>query len=217
MVRKGSECADRGVMEAVRPYMSRRRSLRHKLRPDKAALLVIDMQGCFLDESSPSFLPDSGLIIGNVQDLIASCRQQSIPVVFTRHAHEKGEDPGTMGAWWGSVIREGTTDSMLDDRLDVQRSDKVLRKNRYSAFVGTGLERWLRARGRSQLVITGVKTHLCCETTARDAFMRGFDVFFVVDATASKTMDLHVSSIKTLTDGFAIPATTKEVLAWIGK
>jgi isochorismate hydrolase len=47
--------------------------------------------------------------------------------------------------------------------------------------------------------------------------MRDLDVFFVIDGTASETQDLHVSSLKTLTDGFAIPVTTREVLGWLRK
>jgi bifunctional isochorismate lyase/aryl carrier protein len=73
----------------------------------------------------------------------------------------------------------------------------------------------LYAESISSIVITGVMTHLCCESTARDAFMKDLDVFLVVDGTASKTEDLHISSIKTLTDGFAMPVTTSEVVRWL--
>jgi len=173
------------------------------------------MQRYFLDESSHAYLPDSEHIIGNVQTLISRCRERSIPILFTRHAHRSTEDPGNMGTWWGDVIRDGTEMSRIDNRLAPLPKEKVFRKTQYSAFVGTALERRLRTRRASQLLITGVMTHLCCETTARDAFMKGFDVFFVVDGTASKTRDLHLSSIKTLTDGFAIPVSTKEVLRWL--
>ena len=210
-----SEARTRDVLKAVRPYMSRHRSARHKFQPQHAALLVIDMQRYFLDPSSHAYLPDSKHIVGNVQSLISRCRERSIPILFTRHAHQRAEDTGNMGSWWGDVIRDGTEMSTIDNRFAPLPKEKILRKTRYSAFVGTGLERWLRARRASQLLITGVMTHLCCETTARDAFMKGFDVFFVVDGTASKTQDLHVSSIKTLTDGFAIPVSTKEVLRWM--
>jgi len=65
------------------------------------------------------------------------------------------------------------------------------------------------------VLITGVMTHLCCETTAREAFVRDFKVFFAIDGTATKSDDLHVASLKTLTDGFAIPVTTEEVLGWL--
>jgi len=91
----------------------------------------------------------------------------------------------------------------------------VLRKSKYNAFAGTDLETELRQLGVKQLLITGVMTHLCCETTAREAFTRDFDVFVVIDGMTSRSEDLHVSSLKTLVDGFAIPVTTEEALRWL--
>ncbi len=202
-------------MKAARTYVSRHRSARQRFSRGEAALLVIDMQRYFLDRSSHAFLSDAERIIGNVQTLIGSCREHSVPVVFTRHAYGPRDNPGAMGRWWGDVIRDGTEMSLLDSRLAPLPSEKIIRKTKYSAFAGTALESWLRAHGVSQVLITGVMTHLCCESTAREAFMKDFDVFLVVDGTASSTSDLHLSSVKTLTDGFAMPATTKEVLRWM--
>jgi bifunctional isochorismate lyase / aryl carrier protein len=199
----------------AKPYMSRHRTANHKLTPKRSALLVIDMQELFLDKSSHSYLPDVEDIIGNVRDLIDAYRKHSLPVIFTRHATKKSESAGAMGRWWGNVVRDGDKAGEIDPRFAPSNGEKVIRKTRYSAFVGTDLLQHLYAESVSSLVITGVMTHLCCESTARDAFMRDFDVFLVVDGTASKTEDLHVSSIKTLTDGFAIPVTTSEVVRWL--
>jgi isochorismate hydrolase len=215
VVEHGERAQTRDILKAVKPYTKGRRAVRHAFSPERAALLVIDMQRYFLDESSHAYLPEARHIVGNVQELVSACRRRSVPILFTRHAHRGDEDPGMMGSWWGDVIRDGTEASMLDSRLSQLPSEKVLRKTRYSAFAGTGLEKWLQARKVTQVLISGVMTHLCCESTARDAFMKGFEVFFVIDGTASKNLDLHVSSIKTLTDGFAIPVTTKEVLTWL--
>ncbi len=196
----------------AKPYMSRHRTERHRLVPEKSALLVIDMQGLFLDPDSHSFIPDAERIMVNVLDLLDAYRFRRLPTVFTRHALARSEDAGAMGRWWADVTRDGDKAGELDPRLGPRKGEKVLRKTRYSAFVGTGLDRHLKDGGVSSLVITGVMTHLCCESTARDAFMRDYDVFLVVDGTASKTRDLHLSSIKTLTDGFAIPVKTSEVV-----
>ncbi len=202
-------------MNAAKPFMSRHRTAKHELRRGHAALLVIDMQRYFLQKSSHAYLRDSESIITNVNRIIDSCREASVPVIFTRHAHKPGEDAGNMGSWWADIIMDGTEMSLIDDRFQPLQSEKVLRKTAYSAFMGTDLEGLLRAKGITQLLITGVMTHLCCDSTAREAFMKGFDVFLVVDGTASSSRDLHLSSVKTLTDGFAIPATTKEVLGWL--
>lgn len=76
-------------------------------------------------------------------------------------------------------------------------------KHTYSGFYNTDLERHLKETGKTEVIITGVMTNLCCETTAREAFIRGFRVFFSSDATATINEDLHVSSLKSLAYGFA--------------
>ena len=175
-------------------------------------MLVIDMQKYFLDKSSHAYVPASKEILGNVRTLIAAYRGRSLPVIFTREGLLKNEKPGAMGRWWGNMLRIDDKMSGISPPFAPLATETVIRKSRYSAFVGTDLEKRLRRQGISGVVITGVVTHLCCESTARDAFMRDFDVFFVVDGTASDTEDLHVSSLKTLTDGFAIPMTTADVV-----
>ena len=202
------------LMANVRPYLSSHRSAGHKFSGEHSALLVIDMQRYFLDKSSHAYLPASKDILDNVLGIIEAYRKRHLPVIYTRHAHSRNEKTGAMGRWWKDIILDDDEMSRIVPELKPKSTELVLRKARYSAFVGTDLEAKLQALGVSKVVITGVMTHLCCETTARDAFMRDFDVFFVVDGTASESEDLHVSSLKTLTDGFAIPLTSKEVIGW---
>jgi bifunctional isochorismate lyase/aryl carrier protein len=213
-VRKSSDRAEE-LMSQVRPYLSSHRRAAHKFSPSRSALLVIDMQRYFLDKSSRAYLPDSSDILDNVASLIKMYRAKSLPIIYTRHAHTKNEMPGAMERWWKELIRDTDEMSKIVPELRPRSTETVLRKNRYSAFVGTDLEERLRAMDVTSVVIAGVMTHLCCESTARDAFMRDLDVFFVIDGTASQSEDLHVSSLKTLTDGFAIPVTTKEVIGWV--
>jgi isochorismate hydrolase len=120
-----------------------------------------------------------------------------------------------MERWWRDVLYEDDQLSEISPALTPEPGEHVLRKSRYSAFIGTDLEGRLRSLDIERILITGVMTHLCCETTARDAFMRDFDVFIVIDGTASKSEDLHTASLRTLADGFAIPVTTEEVLKWV--
>ena len=202
-------------MELLRPYLSERRTKAHKFSPKASALLVIDMQRCFLERESHAFLPTSELILGNVESLVAEYRAKSLPIIFTRHAFLPDEDPGAMGRWWGDRIRNDDPMSQIVPSLRPTDSEIVLRKSKYNAFAGTDLEDKLRRLGVKQLLITGVMTHLCCETTAREAFTRDFDVFVVIDGMTSSSEDLHVSSLKTLADGFAIPVTTEEALRWL--
>ena len=212
LVGRGFERKANEWMRLVRHYTSGHRSERIKLLPKNSALLVIDMQRYFLERSSHAYVPSSKAILENIRALIKAYRKLSLPVVFTRYAVPKGEDPGAMGRWWGDVLREEDELSEIVHPIAPSPEEIVLRKSQYSAFVGTDLEKILRKRRVKSVIVTGVLTHLCCETTARDAFMRGFDVFFVIDGTASDREELHVSSLRTLTDGFAIPMTTAEVV-----
>jgi isochorismate hydrolase len=188
---------------------------RIRFSPIGSALLVIDMQRFFLDSSSHAYVPGSPAIVANVQNLLKAYRDRSLPIVFTRHALLHNESAGAMGRWWGEVLYEDNDMSVITPQLQPLPGETVLRKTRYSAFAKTDLEERLRNLDVSRLLITGVMTHLCCETTARDAFVRDFDVFFVTDGTATKNEDLHVSSLKTLSDGFVTPVKTREVIRWM--
>ncbi|XP_022139321.1 nicotinamidase 2-like isoform X2 [Momordica charantia] len=171
--------------------------IRHRLPDPKiAALLVIDMQNYFSAMAKP--------ILPNVLATIRLCRAASIPVIFTRHAHSSPSDNPILGEWWnGDIILDGTPAADLIPDLGPVAADEVIRKNTYSAFRNTPLEDCLRAKGVEEVIVTGVMTNVCCETTAREAFVRGYRVFFSTDATATADEDLHEATLKTLAYGFA--------------
>ncbi len=180
--------------------------------PENSALLVIDMQEFFLNEESHAFVPSAKTIVPNINSLIEEYRKQEYPIIFTFYALESDEKPGMMGRWWGDVLRVTNSLSRIHSSLNLEDDDITLRKSRYSAFIETDLDQILKDNKVNTLVITGIMTHLCCESTAREAFMRDYEVYFVVDATAADTEALHVSSLRTLTDGFAIPVKTNTIL-----
>lgn len=202
-------------MSQVQKFVHGHRVIEHPFSTEGAALLVVDMQRYFTDPSSHASFPGADAIVGNIQLILAAFRTLGLPVIFTRHALVRGENAGTMGSWWGEVLTTDNPLSIIDERLRPLTTETVVRKTRYSAFVGTDLEGILDGSNITRLVIVGVMTHLCCESTARDAFMRDREVFFIVDATASKDEELHLGSLKALADGFAILATTEEVRKWM--
>jgi isochorismate hydrolase len=115
-----------------------------------------------------------------------------------------------MANWWSDLIRIENPQSGII--LDFDFSNRyVLRKSQYDAFYQTTLDNMLHKKGVSQIVITGVMTHLCCETTARSAFVRGFEVFFIVDGTATYNEDHHMATLRNLSHGFATPMLAKEI------
>lgn len=183
--------------------------------PHFSALLVIDMQEYFCNPQSHAYFKDARKIVPNIQKLITTYRQQSRLVIFTRYALLRTDAPGPMGRWWNEVLYDDEPMAPLIDAIDPFPQEPVIRKTQDSAFFETNLEQILKNHHVSNLVITGVLTHLCCETTARDAFMRNYDVFFVTDATASDEKRFHEASLTTLSDGFTTLTTTKEVCTWI--
>ena len=98
---------------------------------------------------------------------------------------------------------DGTAEAELMPELERLPEDMVVGKNTYSAFRNTRLEEQLREMGVEEVIVTGVMTNLCCDTTAREAFIRGFRVFFSTDATATSDLELHEATLKNLAYGFA--------------
>ncbi len=175
-----------------------------ELNVSASALLVIDMQKFFLDPGSQTFTEGGLAVIGRCADLTSAFRTAKRPVIFTRHVHKSAElDGGMTGWWWKGMCLEGTPESEIHEALAPLPEEKVILKHRYNAFYNTDLEIVLRCLEVRDLVICGIMTNICCESTARDAFMRDFRVFFPADANGSVNEELHIASLKNLAFGFA--------------
>ena len=177
------------------------------LSSDKTALLVIDMQRYFAEVARP--------ILKNVLALLDACRTAGMKIAFTRHGHHDPKlDGGMLAGWWGDLIIFGTDKWELIKELSPKSAEPIIDKTRYSAFYGTNLDEWLHTNGIEDLIITGVLTNCCCETTARDAFVRDYRVFFVADGTATVNDELHLASLKNLVFGFAHVVDAKNLCDW---
>ncbi len=188
-----------------------------RLNPEKAALIVVDMQNFFLDPASPTFTPGGGPILPNVKSLINTFRDANRPVLFTRHVHHPdGIDAGIMGWWWDGMCIEGSPESEVHAEIAPLSHEKQILKHRYSAFYNTDLEVVLRGMKIEDLVIGGIMTNMCCESTARDAYYRDFRVFVPVDGTGAVNDAFHEASLLNLAFGFAVITTTAEILEGVG-
>lgn len=181
-----------------------------KIDRDRVALLVIDMQRHFCDKDSSFFVPESDVLATKLRNLVDSFRASNRPVIFTRHI-DSDDQGNLMLRWWSEKIREENPMSKVVDILDASIGTTVI-KNQYDGFLNTDLEKILRSKGVRQVVICGVLTNLCCETTARSAFMRGFEVYFVEDGTATFSKEMHEAALLNLSYGFAIPTKIDEVV-----
>ena len=181
-----------------------------QFQPEKISLLALDLQEYFLQEDSHAFVPSATAIVPGINALIAAFVKTRQPVIATRHINTP-EDAGMMSKWWRDLITPQTAYNHYGQQLKLGNAIKM-DKTQYDAFLHTELEETLRSHGVEQVIVTGVMTHLCCETTARSAFMRGFEVFFAVDGTATYNEALHRASLLTLSHGFAIPVLVDEIL-----
>jgi nicotinamidase-related amidase len=145
----------------------------------RTALLVIDVQKAFHD---PSWGPRNNPgCEQNVAALIEAWRERGEPIVFVRH---DSVEPG-------STLRPGQPGNELQDVVSGE-PDLLVAKSVNSAFHGEpDLESWLRENGIDGLVICGIQTNHCCETTARLAGNLGFDTRFALDATHTFDLAAH--------------------------
>jgi len=178
-----------------------RRHVKSQIRLGKVALFVLDMQAYFLAPESHAFVPSAPVIVSGISKLVTAFTKRNWPIIFTRHINND-EDAAMMSTWWRDIIKPQSAYSHIVEQLEISNAI-ILNKSQYDAFFNTVLEETLRASNVEQVIITGVMTHLCCETTARSAFMRGFEVFFAVDGTATYNEALHQASLLTLSHGFA--------------
>ena len=179
--------------------------------PDQTALLILDMQDYFLEPGSHAFVPSASAIIRGIKKMIAAFTAHSRPIIFTKHLNTL-ENADMMAQWWRDLITADNPLSQITNQFDLS-SGIVIEKTQYDAFHKTELENQLAEANIEHVVICGVMTHLCCETTARSAFMRGFQVWFTVDGTATYNQEHHFSTLLNLAHGFATPVTVAEVLA----
>ncbi|KAF2009573.1 Isochorismatase hydrolase [Aaosphaeria arxii CBS 175.79] len=178
----------------------------------KTALLIIDMQNIFLPMTTTS-LP-------NVIKLSNHFSSRQYLQLFTQHGHPPSdfEPPITnqLVLKWGNSgsIHTNTPEWELIPSIKslVTSQSQVLPKNTYDGFLGTGLEEKLRAEGIERVIICGVMTDCCCDTTGRGAFNRGFETWMVSDATGSASKSQHERGLAAWGFGYGEVLTTAEVI-----
>jgi nicotinamidase-related amidase len=143
------------------------------------ALLLIDVQNSFTQrpywqvDALPAFLD-------RTQALVRGCGEAGIPLVRILHVEGPKSPDNPFSHASGRV-------QPLDGLCDFQAT-ATFEKTRHSALVGTGLPVWLREHGIRRLIVAGIRTEQCCETTTRHASDEGFTVDFVSEATLTFDM-----------------------------
>jgi len=191
------------------------------VEPQRMALINVDMQNCFV-HGSPIAAPDGLELLVRINQLAAVCRAAGIPVIHTSHVlRPDGSNMGMLaeiGPVKEGIINKGSASAALHKELVVDPRDILLEKPRFGAFYGTDLDMILRTRGIDTVIIAGIATNVCCETTAREAMVRDFRVFFLSDGTTTFGMgdasgaELQKATLATLGMVFAHILTLDEMI-----
>jgi nicotinamidase-related amidase len=188
------------------------------INPKTTAVLAIDLQNCFV-ENSPVAAPDGVRVVERVSGLVRRFREAGSLIVWTRHVVRPDHaDVGILGVTAppvsAGIINEGCRSSALHAAVDLENADIILGKPQFGCFQSTSLDSILRARGIDTVLIGGIATNFCCETTAREAHAREYKVLFLSDGTATFDLpdskgariaaaDLQRHALATLAFGFA--------------
>ncbi|MBI3091482.1 MAG: cysteine hydrolase [Candidatus Tectomicrobia bacterium] len=178
---------------------------------DHTALLVIDMQNAYCH-------PQGGMAKGGkninlmrqsiqpIVELIQLCRRQGIPILLSQQEHWGNADltrrkhaiPSHLDRQKISIAERGTWDFELLDEIKavLQPEDNVFVKHRMSCFFDTNLATRLRMLDVTQLIIGGVATNVCVESTIRDAYFRDFDIIVVPECVGGPWPELHANTLK---------------------
>src|SRR5262245_45131602 len=213
--------------DMVARVMKRRGGKLHafdRLDPARTALIVIDMQNAWVKPGMPAYTPYCEAIVPNINRLAGAMRAAGGSVWWVRAIY--GDDaPRTWSAYMEFVspefsaamlgaLSEGAEGAALWHALDVRPGDRHVIKRRFSALIqgSSDLDARRRAAGIDTLVITGTATNICCESTARDAFMLNYRTIVVSDANATVSDEAHNASLNALFTRFADVFSTEELL-----
>jgi ureidoacrylate peracid hydrolase len=191
-------------------------TLEQKVDPAHAALIVIDMQNDFC--ALGGMMDQEGADISAVQsmaerlpELIDAARAARALVVFIRNVYSTERNAYLSDVWLEQMLRRrgdsytrrdvcaaGSWQGDFYGEVRPRPGEPIVTKHRYGAFHNTDLETILRVHGVRTVVLTGVATNACVETTAREAFVRDYYVVFTADGTAGYSDDAHAATLATI-------------------
>lgn len=193
----------------------------NNVNPKETALIVIDVQNDFCHKDGS--LGKQGLDVSHVDAMIPAltylidqARLVQVPVIFVRTIHEVSTDSATWvrrlrGKSQADLCRKETWGSEFY-KITPASEDIIVTKHRYSAFIHTRLDSVLRTLNIKNILMTGVSTNVCVESTARDGFMLDYDVVFLSDCTAAFSKEAHKMTLTNISQFFGTVAESNQVV-----
>ena len=178
------------------------------------ALIVIDVQNEYVTGGLPIAYPPVEESLARIGIAMDTATAHGLPVVLVRHTQRDASS---------GLFVAGTPEWQLHDSVSARPHDTVIDKMLPGSFTGTGLETWLGERGIDHLVIVGYMTHMCIDTTTRQAMHLGLEVTVLDDATGTIDVSddlpaalVHRVELGVLADGFATVTSTTSWIASLG-
>jgi ureidoacrylate peracid hydrolase len=201
--------------------------LKDRCDPRYAALIVVDVQNDFVspEGSAGKRGDDVGAalaMIPNLTRLIDQARKVGLTIVYIRTTHSDWTDTPswiyrTSQKSGLSTCREGTWGAEFYDGIAPLPSERIVIKHRYSAFINTDLNTVLKARGIQSILVCGVATNVCVETTARDGYMYDYYVTMIDDCSAAYDAKLHMGTLENMRRHFGLVASADQIIeTWNG-
>jgi ureidoacrylate peracid hydrolase len=203
------------------------KTLKDRCDPRYAALIVVDVQNDFVspEGSAGKRGDDVGAAIAmipNLTRLIDQARKVGLTIVYIRTTHSEWTDTAswiyrTSQKSGLSTCREGTWGAEFYDGIAPLPSERIVIKHRYSAFINTDLNTVLKARGIQSILVCGVATNVCVETTARDGYMYDYYVTMIDDCSAAYDAKLHMGTLENIRRHFGLVASSHQIIeTWSG-
>jgi len=198
------------------------KSLKERCDPNYAALVVVDVQNDFVspEGSASKRGEDVGAamaMVPNLLRLIDQARRVGLTTVYIRTTHSEWTDTPswiyrTSQKGGLSTCREGTWGAELYAGISPLPTERVVIKHRYSAFINTDLNTVLKARNIQSVLVCGVATNVCVETTARDAYMYDYYVTMIDDCSAAYETKLHLGTLENMRRHFGLVVSSAEII-----
>jgi nicotinamidase-related amidase len=184
------------------------------LEPRRTAVVVIDLQKGIVQ--FPGNPHSTQSVIANSVELLDAARSVGAQPILVHVGRSPDGGDGLQVACDEPVRMAGTLPpdwSELIPELNCQPNDLVVLKRQWGAFYGTDLELQLRRRGLSTIILCGIATAFGVESTARDAYERGFEQIFAEDAMTSRTAESHTNAVANIFPRMGRVRTTTEIVA----
>ncbi|WP_200845199.1 cysteine hydrolase family protein [Roseomonas sp. 18066] len=198
--------------------------------PARTAHVVVDLQNGFMAPGAVAEIATAREIVSNVNRISAALRAAGGLVAYIQNTFDDEAVAGwpvffdhfcspQRRAAMIEAFTPGNWQHALYPELEVLPADLVVRKRRFGAFIqgSSDLHAQLQARGIDTVIVTGTASNVCCESTARDAMMLNYKVFFVADGNATHTDDEQDATLTAMANIFADVSDTAAVVALIGR